>query len=58
MLTAGIGSQLGISATEHPPRVLLRYGGKSLLQFRIEIPERRAAMLINRAMDRGVAREQ
>ncbi len=40
MLAAGIGARLGLSATEHPPKVLLRFGGKSLLQFHIEILRR------------------
>lgn len=40
MLAAGIGARLGITATEHPPKVLLRFGGKSLLQFHIEILKR------------------
>jgi choline kinase len=41
MLAAGIGSRLGFSAAEHPPKILLRFGGKSLLQFHIEILKRR-----------------
>jgi len=40
MLAAGIGARLGITATEHPPKVLLRFGGKSLLQLHIEILKR------------------
>ncbi len=40
MLAAGIGARLGFTATEHPPKVLLRFGGKSLLQFHIEILKR------------------
>ena len=40
MLAAGIGARLGITATEHPPKVLLRFGGKSLLQYHIEILRR------------------
>ncbi len=58
MLTAGIGAQLGFSATEHPPNVLLRYGGKSWPQFHIEIPEHRAAILINRDMNRSITQGQ
>ena len=41
MLAAGIGSRLGFPAAEHPPKVLLRFGGKSLLQNHIEILKRR-----------------
>jgi choline kinase len=41
MLAAGIGSRLGFPAAEHPPKVLLRFGGKSLLQRHIEILKRR-----------------
>jgi choline kinase len=41
MLAAGIGSRLGSPAAEHPPKVLLRFDGKSLLQFHIEILKRR-----------------
>ena len=37
MLAAGIGARLGSADTKHPPKVLLRFGGKSLLQFHIEI---------------------
>lgn len=37
MLAAGIGGRLGFMAAKHPPKVLLRFGGKSLLQFHIEI---------------------
>jgi len=40
MLAAGVGARLGITATEHPPKVLLRFGGKSLLQFHIEALKR------------------
>ncbi len=40
MLAAGIGARLGFTATKHPPKVLLRFGGKSLLQFHIEILKR------------------
>jgi hypothetical protein len=32
MLAAGIGSRLGLAGTDHPAKVLLRFGGKSLLQ--------------------------
>jgi len=37
MLAAGIGSRLGFSPTQHPAKVLLRYGGKSLLQLNTKI---------------------
>jgi len=40
MLAAGIGSRLGITTIEHPPKVLLNFGGKSLLQYHIEIFQR------------------
>jgi choline kinase len=40
MLAAGIGVRLGPAVTEHPPKVLLRFGGKSLLQRHIEILKR------------------
>ncbi len=40
MLAAGIGARLGFTATKPPPKVLLRFGGKSLLQFHIEILRR------------------
>jgi choline kinase len=40
MLAAGIGARLGFTATIQPPKVLLRFGGKSLLQFHIEILKR------------------
>jgi choline kinase len=40
MLAAGIGIRLGFTATKPPPKVLLRIGGKSLLQFHIEILKR------------------
>ncbi len=40
MLAAGIGARLGNTAGKHPPKVLLRFGGKSLLQFHIEILRR------------------
>ncbi len=36
MLAAGIGARLGFTTTKPPPKVLLRFGGKSLLQFHIE----------------------
>ena len=41
MLAAGIGSRLGFAAAEHPPKVLLRFSGKSLLQYHIEILKQR-----------------
>jgi choline kinase len=40
MLAAGIGARLGFIATPPPPKVLLRFGGKTLLQFHIEILKR------------------
>ena len=40
MLAAGIGARLGCTATKHSPKVLLRFGGKSLLQLHIEILKR------------------
>ncbi len=40
MLAAGIGARLGFTATKPPPKVLLRFGGKSLLQSHIEIFKR------------------
>ncbi len=40
MLAAGIGARLGPAVTEHPPKVLLRFGGKSLLQRHVEILRR------------------
>ena len=40
MLAAGIGSRLGFAGTNHPAKVLLRFGGKSLLQYHIEILKR------------------
>jgi choline kinase len=36
MLAAGVGVRLGPAVTEHPPKVLLRFGGKSLLQRHVE----------------------
>ena len=40
MLAAGIGDRLGYTATQPPPKVLLRFGGKTLLQYHIEILKR------------------
>lgn len=40
MLAAGTGSRLGFAGTNHPAKVLLRFGGKSLLQYHIEILKR------------------
>jgi choline kinase len=40
MLAAGIGARLGFTATKPLPKILLRFGGKSLLQFHIEILRR------------------
>jgi choline kinase len=37
MLAAGIGARLGSKVTEPPPKVLLRFGGKSLLEYHLEI---------------------
>ena len=37
MLAAGTGSRLGSNITEPPPKVLLRFGGKSLLEYHLEI---------------------
>ncbi|MFP6709687.1 MAG: NTP transferase domain-containing protein, partial [Alphaproteobacteria bacterium] len=37
MLAAGIGARLGSNITEPPPKVLLRFGGKTLLQHHLEI---------------------
>ena len=36
MLAAGLGARLGPSATQNSPKVLLRFGGESLLQRHIE----------------------
>jgi choline kinase len=40
MLAAGIGARLGFTATKPLPKVLLRFGGKTLLQYHIEILKR------------------
>ncbi len=40
MLAAGIGARLKGLATKHPPKILLQFGGKSLLQMHIEIFKR------------------
>jgi choline kinase len=40
MLAAGIGSRLGFSVADYPAKVLLPFGGKSLLQYHIEILRR------------------
>lgn len=37
MLAAGIGARLGLASTESSAKVLLRFGGKSLLQHHIDI---------------------
>ncbi len=37
MLAAGTGTRLGSANAEKPPKVLLRFGGKSLLQRHIEL---------------------
>lgn len=36
MLAAGIGSRLGLAPTKHTAKILLRFGGKSLLQYHVE----------------------
>ena len=40
MLAAGIGARLGKTLTKRPPKLLLRFGGKSLLQRHVEILRR------------------
>ena len=40
MLAAGVGARLGYAVTQHPPKILLRFGGKSLLQYHVEILRR------------------
>ena len=40
MLAAGIGARLGFAPTKHPAKVLLSFGGKTLLQYHIEIFQR------------------
>ena len=40
MLAAGIGARLGYTVTKPPPKILLRFDGKSLLQYHIEILRR------------------
>lgn len=40
MLAAGIGARLGYTNRESPPKVLLRFGGKSLLEYHIDIFKR------------------
>lgn len=40
MLAAGIGARLGFAPTKHPAKILLRFGGKSLLQYHIETFQR------------------
>jgi choline kinase len=37
MLAAGIGARLGSNITEPPPKILLRFGRKSLLEYHLEI---------------------
>ena len=37
MLAAGSGARLGSNVTKPPPKVLLRFGGKSLLEYHLEI---------------------
>ncbi len=41
MLAAGVGARLGVASEKHKPKVLLSFGGKSLLQYHIEILMRR-----------------
>jgi choline kinase len=43
MLAAGIGARLGLSDTEQSDKILLRFGGKSLLQYHVEILKRLGA---------------
>lgn len=40
MLAAGIGARLGFAATKQSAKILLRFGGKSLLHYHIEILQR------------------
>ena len=40
MLAAGIGARLGFTISKQPPKILLRFGGKTLLQHHIEILKR------------------
>jgi choline kinase len=40
MLAAGIGARLGSTTKQHPPKILLRFGGKSLLQRHVEVLKR------------------
>ena len=40
MLAAGSGDRLGFAPFKHTAKVLLRFGGKSLLQYHIEIFQR------------------
>ena len=37
MLAAGVGARLGSTVSEPPPKVLLRFGGKSLLEHHLDI---------------------
>jgi choline kinase len=37
MLAAGVGARLGSNITEPPPKILLRFGRKSLLEYHLEI---------------------
>ena len=37
MLAAGVGARLGSNITEPPPKVLLRFDGKSLLEYHLDI---------------------
>lgn len=40
MLAAGIGARLGFTVTKQSAKILLRFGGKSLLQYHIETLQR------------------
>ncbi len=40
MLAAGVGARLGPAVTEHSPKILLRFDGKSLLQRHVEVLRR------------------
>jgi choline kinase len=43
MLAAGIGARLGFTGARQSAKILLRFGGKSLLQYHIEILQRLGA---------------
>ena len=40
MLAAGTGARLGFAPTKHPAKVLLNFGGITLLQYHIKIFQR------------------